>query len=367
MLETVRELALEKLELLGDAEQLRRRHAEYVLQFLSTTEMAQMDAARHARETAELDNLRAAVEWALRGQHADLALALASALLFPITRPHERIRWLDAALLFGDRADPALYANALVATARGCYVLGDLDRVETLAERSLELFRALETNDGESEALHLIGLTSAEDGESQALHLIGLASGARGELDRARTRFEQALERAQASGEATARYRALHSLGELERRIGSLDRAAALLEEALRLAIDAGNTADAAAIEHGLGDTALAAGDTVSAEHRYLRALSRARELDHRRVIAYCLAGLASVAAKCCEREHAGRLWGASEAFQRALGVELLVYERLLYEEALATVAGPQFERAANATRTAEPEDALAAALAGMT
>ena len=59
------------------------------------------------------------------------------------------------------------------------------------------------------------------------------------------------------------------------------------------------------------------------------------------------------------ERKRAGRLWGASQAFQRTYGVD-----RRRYEEALATVAGPQFERAANATRNKQPDDALVAALA---
>lgn len=64
------------------------------------------------------------------------------------------------------------------------------------------------------------------------------------------------------------------------------------------------------------------------------------------------------------ERERAGRLWGAVQAFQRTEGVELLGSDRRRYEEALATITGPQFERAANATRNKQPDKALAAALA---
>ena len=112
MLETIRELALEKLELLDDAEQLRRRHAEYLLEFVKRMQTERLDADRFARAKAESSNVRAAVEWALKGQHADIALSLASPQLLDIS-PRRRARWLDAALLLGDRADPSVYANAL--------------------------------------------------------------------------------------------------------------------------------------------------------------------------------------------------------------------------------------------------------------
>jgi predicted ATPase/class 3 adenylate cyclase len=347
MLETIRALALEKLELLDEAEQLRRRHAEYLLEFVKRMQTVRLDAARFGRAKAESPNVRAAVEWALSGQHTDLALTLASTQLLDIS-PRRRARWLDAALLLGDRADPSVYANALRVSAGNYYFLGQFDRAETLAQRSLAQFRALRDRGG----------------EGGALHIMGLAAGARGEHDRARELLEHALELVETSGETTEHYRTLHSLGELDCRMGNLDRAAALLEQSLQLALDAGDTYQAGKIEHGLGDTALAAGNTASAKRCYLRALSRARELDYRPTLAYCLAGLASVAAMRGERKRAGRLWGALQAFQRTEGVELLAFDRRRYEEALATITGPRFERAANATRNKQPDEALAAALA---
>jgi hypothetical protein len=54
----------------------------------------------------------------------------------------------------------------------------------------------------------------------------------------------------------------------------------------------------------------------------------------------------------------------AYEAFQRSHGFKLPPGPRRVYEEALATVAGPEFERAANTARNAEPDAALTAALA---
>jgi predicted ATPase/class 3 adenylate cyclase len=334
MLETIRELALEKLELLDDAEQLRRRHAEYLFEFVKRMETVQLDAARFARAKAESLNLRAAVEWALEGHDANIALTLASTRLLSIS-PRRRARWLDAALALGDRADPSVYANALSVSAGNYFSLGDLDRAETLAERSLTQFRALRDRGG----------------ECTVLQIMGLAAGERGDHDRARELLEHALELAETSSEPTEHYRTLHGLGEVHCRIGNLERAAALLEQALQLALDAGDTYEAGTIEHGLGDTALSAGDAAAAERCYLRALSRVRDLGYHLPIAYCLAGLASVAAMRGEHKRAG-------------DVELPAFERRRYEDVLATITGPQLERAANAIRDKQPDEALAAALA---
>jgi predicted ATPase len=118
MLETIRQLALEKLELREDAEQLRRRHAEYLLEFLPTIETAG-DAALLARESAESANLRAAVEWALHGQHADLALGLA-------------VRFTRGALRTSARAGSmpawALRTSARAGSTLACYSPNALTR-----------------------------------------------------------------------------------------------------------------------------------------------------------------------------------------------------------------------------------------------
>jgi tetratricopeptide (TPR) repeat protein len=354
MLETIRELAVDKLELLEDAEDLRHAHAQYLLELLGS-QTWRADAAFYVRGKGESGNLRTAVEWALRKGHADLALGLPS--LAGRTGPtgeitaHEQARCFDASLLLGERADPTIYATALVQAARVQFLLGNFDRAENLAQCSLDKFLAL----GDSV------------GQSRALERMGLAASARGDPDRARERLERGVELAEAARATTEHYWSLYGLGEAERRAGNLVRAAALVEEAVKRARDAADPQAAAGFEHGLGDIALASGDTTAASRHYMHALSLSRELGHLRFVSACLAGLASVAAKRGERDCAGRLWGASEAFGRASGLEFVAFERPLYEEAIATIAGPEFDEAVNTTQDAEPDQALAAALAGAT
>ena len=83
MLETIREYALERLELSGEAEEIRRLHAEY---FLALAERGESklrepeEATWLERLDTEHDNMRAALSWALESEEAELGLKLASSL-----------------------------------------------------------------------------------------------------------------------------------------------------------------------------------------------------------------------------------------------------------------------------------------------
>ena len=104
MLETIHEFALEKLEESGEAEAVKRAHAEY---FLALAEEAEPrlwgaeDAAWLDRLEQEHDNMRAALSWAIEHEEAELALRVGGALRwFWYMEGYygEGRRWLEAAL-----------------------------------------------------------------------------------------------------------------------------------------------------------------------------------------------------------------------------------------------------------------------------
>jgi hypothetical protein len=74
-----------------------------------------------------------------------------------------------------------------------------------------------------------------------------------------------------------------------------------------------------------------------SAERYYSEALALAPEEDDVRLQAYCLAGLACVAAQSDDTTMAGRLWTLAERIEQQLGFRMLHAERVRYERTLTS------------------------------
>jgi predicted ATPase len=119
MLETVHEFAREKLQGSGEAEEIKRTHAQY---FLTLAEEAPPELRGSnqlewlEKLEAEHDNMRAAFSWALEREEAEVALKLGGALSwFWSVRGYqsEGRRWLEAALAIEGRVSPEVRAMAL--------------------------------------------------------------------------------------------------------------------------------------------------------------------------------------------------------------------------------------------------------------
>jgi tetratricopeptide (TPR) repeat protein len=100
---------------------------------------------------------------------------------------------------------------------------------------------------------------------------------------------------------------------------------------------------------HGLGETALGLGNLAEAARYLAQGLALSQTLSDQACMAWCLAGLGSVAALDEEPERAARLWGAAERLRAALGCRPAPAARATYERALA-VARAQLGEAAFAT-----------------
>jgi predicted ATPase len=100
MLETLREYARELLES-GEEDQLRLRHCHWILDLFESVDVDWLTLEGVAARTVELDNLRAALTWAIDASEVDLALrlAVASGGVWQYTGHFaEGIRWLRRAL-----------------------------------------------------------------------------------------------------------------------------------------------------------------------------------------------------------------------------------------------------------------------------
>jgi predicted ATPase len=136
MLETIREYARERLEVSGEAESIKRAHAEY---FLALAEEAEPKLRGSEvvewldRLEREHDNMRVALSWTSERKEVEVALRLGGALWwFWSARAYqsEGRRWLEEALAIDGRVSPEVRAMALAAAGGLALEQGDLDRAQ---------------------------------------------------------------------------------------------------------------------------------------------------------------------------------------------------------------------------------------------
>ena len=366
MLETIREYAVERLELDagGEAAATRRRHTAY---FLSLAEEAERNLLANVelvawleRMDAEHDNLRAALERTLGSTGADPAdretgVRLAAAVFYAWLyrgRVNEGRQWLARAVKQTSAPGPAR-AKALIRLGYFSWQQGDYGEASPQMEESTRLWRELGDQDGLAEAVHILGhlrldqrrhaeawelfheslgLYQALGNTPQILTLtddLALLAYHQGEFDAARARFEASLViyRQQANADGTAV--TLNRLGELARLRGDYDLATSLFDESLSLFRELGAHLEVASVLKNLGHVALARGDADRARALFAESLSVQREQGNRQGIAECLAGLAAMAQP---PDRAVELFGATGALLEAAGIPLSPADRADWE-----------------------------------
>jgi predicted ATPase/class 3 adenylate cyclase len=301
MLETIREYAVERLEGSGEAEGLRRRHAEH---FRALAEEAEPHLRGSPKEwldrlDQEHDNLRAALDQLEKAGETQLSLRLAGALWkFWNMRGHlrEGRRRLESALAADDRPTAAR-ANALNgAGAIAVVVERDFATARLRAEEALRLHTELGDAWGSAYARFLFGFAAVEEGKfeegpphlEESLQLFGelgddyyvgvvsfnlaWAYEELGDQERARALAEEMLSRGRATGNERQIAFALDLLERHARHEGRPRDALPMLKEGLRIRVD---LHDPVHIADSLGRVASALAQTHEAEVA-TRLLSRA-------------------------------------------------------------------------------------------
>jgi predicted ATPase len=191
MLETIREYAVERLEEAGEANEQRRRHAEY---FCRLAEQAEAELGGGAAQAVwldvvagEHDNVRAALEWCFGDGDPEVGVRLASSLpRFWYFRGHvvEGRRWLERALAASFKPPPALEIKLLKAAVALPERDLDLERYRELMIRRQALAREQRDAREMAACLNGLGLIAWAQGESlQAEKLFRESVSMYGELD----------------------------------------------------------------------------------------------------------------------------------------------------------------------------------------
>ena len=351
MLETIHEFALEKLEESGDAETIKRAHAEH---FLALAEQAEPklwgpeDAAWLDKLEREHDNLRAALSQALEFEAAELALRLGGALRwfwFAEGYYDEGRRWLEEALIKDGWASAEARAKSLDGVAWLAHEQGDLDRAKEAAEEGLELcaeagFGGVVAVDfqnmlGEAarhrgdheraveifeESLALQREAGDKRGVAWTLGSLAIVSSDQGNFERAKKLYEEGLALSRELGSASPLGDYLISLGYESMLEGDLERATELNEEAAALYRKRGRRGGLQYALDNLGWVTLLKGDYEGAETLHKESLRLSRDLGDKLIASESMEGLACAAGAKRDVERAARLFGAAQAQRESVG-----------------------------------------------
>ena len=225
MLETIREFAAERLHDSGEEDELRKRHAEFVLALAAEAE-PELEGSGVAvwleRLDQDRDNIRAALTWLGGAERWDAQLDLVGRTgnyWWSRGAWAEARRWIDGALARAGPQPTASRAKALAAATTSSYALGDWEAVRAYGEEALAIFRELCDEGRTGWLLNMLGCLAVELGDS----------------DEAERLFEDAVASARAGGDLARVALATGNLGELASLRGDHARALALGEESLAI------------------------------------------------------------------------------------------------------------------------------------
>jgi predicted ATPase/DNA-binding SARP family transcriptional activator len=321
LLQTTREYALEQFDSSDERDDIRARHARWYF----ALGVADGDGPREGADDVirlrqDAANVGLALAWALDHDIA-AALPLADALFTPwlgAGRIRELERWYERALADPTALSPGDRAKALAGLGYALVFLERLEQARAALIEALTLYR--DAGDERGETLVLLRLGAAEFIASAPESTLAWAEGALSIYER----LDDTLGIAHS----------LHYIAEARRDLGDFERSAELFARSIEIR-RANGLGGSAATVHSLGDLYLDTGDTPTAERYYREALALGLQDGDVRLGAYCLAGLACVAARNEDATAAGRLWTLAERLEHEIGFRMVAAERVRYERNL--------------------------------
>jgi hypothetical protein len=346
MLATVREYARERLDADDDSAEVHRRHCRHYLGLVESAEPALSTGAERewlARLDAEIDNIRAALDWSLAHGDATLGLRLAGLLAeFWDIRDMsaEGLQWLQTALegagddVSVDARARARRAQAKLLEEQGSVYDADLrERARACAIDALALSRQADDPAAIADSLLLLAHVEPAEGfperRRQALAHEALVHARRAADPRlvADALKDRAMALAPDEGEAELEQAiaALRQIGATRTlamlyngaaynaiKAGSPRRARAFLDQSESLARELDDQMLLAAVSGNAGLAALFAGELDAAQSAFEQQLRICRRLVIPWLASEGLAGLAAIATRLGEPDRAAHLLGAA-------------------------------------------------------
>ena len=326
MLQTIREFGLEQLEVHGEGNVSRQRHAEW---YLALGEVAEPDLAGPTQRQwqdlleAEVANVHAAIAWGI-DHDPELALRLLGALRrFWLARRSlgEPYQALERALMSA-QGSLASRAKGTATAAWISFAQGNFAASIAHGEAAAEHYRTVDDRLGLASVLFVTGHS-----------LLGLASQSPAPareiaFARAEGTFQEQLALDQIVGDQRGMAMATYGLGVLALYRGDPATAAEHFTLALPTIERIGDWGVLGWVLLNLGQAAALRGDDAQAAPLFGRSLGVFRELRDRWSTAHALKNVSSLAMHMGRAAEAVRLFGAADSLHAASGVIVPANER---------------------------------------
>jgi non-specific serine/threonine protein kinase len=317
MLETIREFAREQLQASHEMGSMRARHFDYFLGIAQQAE-ERLFAAESSVDWAEteIDNLRAALTWALEKaadgnpskERAGRALEL-MLHIWPLwlSRGYsiEGNDWLNRLLAVPTPATWAR-ARALLLTGDLEGFKGDMEKKALLIQQALELAQQIGDRKVIGMALMEMGMVKRDRRDPEAVRW-----------------FSEGLALFRELNESLWECRTCFLLAETYTMYGNLEAAKPLLARGLELGRAADDKWQIAWGLEGLGNVQRLEGDFEQAWQSHAESLALKVRVMDKLGIAYCLAAFAKLATAESQLRRAAILWGAAQQLAQTMNMIL--------------------------------------------
>jgi predicted ATPase/DNA-binding SARP family transcriptional activator len=309
MLESVHQFASSQLAAAGEQEELSQRHLAWLIDYAGQADLDGPDqGAWLDLLEADLENIRAGLEWGLAQPGSEQALRLAGSLApFWQVRGHASLgrRWLTSALAAaGPDADPRLRAIALDGAGLLAGAQADHETQRSHQQESLAIWRSLGDDVRTASSLGDLGAVA---------HL-------RSDYPAAQAMYAEALDLARGADESSVMARCLSGLGRLALHTGDQALATAYYTESMSRFRAAGDLRRATVILGNLGVVAFNECDFDLAAARLTEHLANARKLGDRKLIGGALTNLGTVLQNTGDPDRGAELHAEALALAEQVG-----------------------------------------------
>jgi predicted ATPase/transcriptional regulator with XRE-family HTH domain len=356
LLDPVREFAWEQCVADGEGDSVARNHARHFLEIGAAASAGLLglgQAQAHTTLRRMMPNVRLALDWAISGGDADVALGLATSMWMCWRMEGaftEARHWLDSAIALPTASESGHWADGLWAGAWLAHHQRDFDTAAAYGA----LLQQAATASGDPLQ------------RRNAATVLGELALAAERFDEAILLLENAVELAVASGAPWHHATSLLNLGTALLHSGHPDRAEALLAGAVAEHQQVGDQHFVARSTIEWGYAAIVRGDLDTAQRRFVAGLRRFLDVGERWGVAEAVMALAVVAAARGDAETAALLAGAAESAYTELAAQLIAPDAALAARILGTARSSQadvWDAAAADGRTLPIDDAAAIAL----